>query len=123
MLPMYQVRTGSVTPMHVPPDGCIRVALVKQVIGALPLDQPIRVVHPVGWGKEMVLGAMSVHRVLEMIRFRITGLILHRITRSLFDWELWGGSWGKSSPPAETSLREVQLQNRDDHAILERGAF
>jgi hypothetical protein len=38
----------------------IRVVLVEQVVGGSPLDEPIRVIHPVRWWEEVELRAVSI---------------------------------------------------------------
>src|SRR5215216_7915124 len=44
---MDQVAADRVTPGHVPPLRAERVVLVEEVVLALVVDEPVRIVHPV----------------------------------------------------------------------------
>src|SRR5690242_8238125 len=56
--PVDQVSTGDVAPVDVSMDWACRVILVEQVILALPLDQSIRIVEPIAWCHDVILGTV-----------------------------------------------------------------
>ncbi len=62
--PLHQIRTRRVVPVNVAPQRAVGIVLVEEVVDSLPLDETIRVVHPVLRGQEMVPRAVRicVHR-------------------------------------------------------------
>src|SRR5579883_157942 len=60
MLPVDHVRTDGVRPVHIAPNGRMRIVLVEHVILALPVDRPVRIVHPIGSGQQMILRTIRV---------------------------------------------------------------
>ncbi len=59
MLPMHQILTDCMPPMHGPPNIGIGVLLIKQVILTIQINHPVRVVHPLLQRRKMLLGAIS----------------------------------------------------------------
>src|SRR3954447_14176829 len=55
---MHEITAHRVPPGHVAPRVAERVVLVEEVILALVVDEPVRVVHPVLRGREMELRAI-----------------------------------------------------------------
>ena len=53
MPPVDHVRRDGVVPVHVSPDGGVRVVLVKHVVLAAPVDGAAGVVHPAAGGLEV----------------------------------------------------------------------
>ena len=60
VLPVDHVRTDCMRPVHVTPIGAVRVVLVEHVVIVLPVDRPIRVIHPVGGRQQMELRAQRI---------------------------------------------------------------
>ena len=60
MFPVEHVRADGVRPVHVAPDGGIRVVLEEHMIAVLPIDGAVGVVHPVGGGEQMILRAKHI---------------------------------------------------------------
>lgn len=60
MLPVDQVAADGMAPMNFLVRGTVGIVLVEQVILALPMDEAVGVIHPVGGRQEVVLGAMRV---------------------------------------------------------------
>ena len=51
---MQKIVTNSVTPVHIVPYSGVGVMLVKEVIFAIPLDDAVRIVHPVRRRREVI---------------------------------------------------------------------
>ena len=49
MTPVNHVFADGVSPVHVPPNGGVGVVLVKHVVGVVPEDGAVGVVHPILW--------------------------------------------------------------------------
>jgi hypothetical protein len=49
MCPIHQIGADGMSPVDVAVIGAIGVVLIEQVILALPLDQAIRIVQPIGF--------------------------------------------------------------------------
>ena len=64
MFPMHHVFADGVAPVHIAPKGAVRIVLVEHVILALPVDGRIGIVHPIGRGKQMILGSVRIGRQL-----------------------------------------------------------
>ena len=47
-------------PVHVAPDGGLRIVLVKHVIAPAEKNRAVGIVHPVVRGKQVVLGAKGI---------------------------------------------------------------
>src|SRR5947199_3764765 len=58
--PMDQIGTDGVTPVNLCVERTVRIVLVEEVILPLPLDQPVRIIHPVRWWQEMVVRPMRI---------------------------------------------------------------
>jgi hypothetical protein len=54
--PGDKILRADVAPPGWPPDGSVRVGLEEQVVGALPVDRPVGVVHPVALRGDVILG-------------------------------------------------------------------
>ena len=57
VLPVNHVVAGGVRPVHVAPDGGLRVVLVEHVIAAAVENGTVGIVHPVVSGEKMILRA------------------------------------------------------------------
>src|SRR5262249_21761793 len=55
--PVNHVFADGVIPVHVAPDGGVRVVLEKHVVEAVPVNGAVRIVHPVLGGEKMELRA------------------------------------------------------------------
>ena len=76
-LPVNHVGAGGVGPVHVAPDGGVRVVLVEHVVLALPIDGTAWVVDPASGGQEVTGGALG---VLERgFGLRLGEGIFHRV--------------------------------------------
>ena len=53
--PVHEVAADGMSPGHVPPRASERVVLVEEVVLAAVVDQPVRIVHPVGGRREVEL--------------------------------------------------------------------
>ena len=51
--PMDQIIADRMSPMNRAVEGPIGIVLVKKMVLALPFDQPVRIIHPVGGGDKM----------------------------------------------------------------------
>ncbi len=85
---MHQVCAGRMTPVYGAMKRAVRVVLVEKVIDALPLDHPVRVVHPVGGGQEVISRALRIvhHALFEQQRAAIRpnlGVVAGHIGRKL----------------------------------------
>ena len=60
MLPVNHVVAGGVGPVHVAPQGGLRVVLVEHVIAAAVENGTVGIVHPVVSGEKMILRAERV---------------------------------------------------------------
>jgi hypothetical protein len=58
MFPMDQIPAHSMPPVHRSPYSAVGIILVKQMIFLIIINQPVWVVHPVGFGREMKLGTI-----------------------------------------------------------------
>src|SRR5690606_7057818 len=56
--PMHKVGACGMRPVHWPPNGTIGIMLKKQVVRAVMVHHPVRVVHPVCLWREMEVRAM-----------------------------------------------------------------
>ena len=62
MTPVHHVRADGVAPVHVAPDGRVRIELIEEVVLALPPDGAVGVVHPVVRRQQVVLRAQRIVR-------------------------------------------------------------
>jgi hypothetical protein len=56
MPPMNHFTTHGMSPVHVAPDGGVRVVLEEHVVPAIPINGAVGIIHPVSCGKQMKLG-------------------------------------------------------------------
>ena len=66
LVPMHHIAAHSMSPVHVAPAPSIRIMLKKQVIFAVEINHPVRVVIPATFGREVKLAAQSL--VIKIIR-------------------------------------------------------
>ena len=59
LLPVNQVRAHGVPPRHIVPNHALWIMLKKEVVLALVVNQPIRIVNPVLLCREMELWTMG----------------------------------------------------------------
>jgi hypothetical protein len=55
MMPVNHVIAGGVRPVHVAPDGGLRIVLVEHVIAAAIEDGSVGIVHPIVSGEKVIL--------------------------------------------------------------------
>ena len=55
VLPVHQILTARVPPVHRPPLGGIRVMLIKGMVPAVEPHQTVRVVDPPGAGRQVIV--------------------------------------------------------------------
>ena len=60
VLPVNHVGAGGVRPIHVAPDGGLRIVLVEHVIASAEKDGTVGIVHPVVGGEQVILGAKRI---------------------------------------------------------------
>src|SRR3954468_14944474 len=60
MLPMYQIGADRMPPVNRSPERAVGVVLVEHVIRAVPMNQSIRVVQPVGRRQEVIARALEI---------------------------------------------------------------
>ena len=56
VLPMHEVLTACVSPVHVSPFIAVGIVLVEDVVIPLVIDRPVRIVHPIRRRPEVVDG-------------------------------------------------------------------
>ena len=54
MLPSDEVRTGGMSPMHVPPHGAVGIMLVEQMVDPVFVEHSVRIIHPTVSRAEMI---------------------------------------------------------------------
>src|SRR5690606_5075957 len=57
-LPIYKILTDSMSPMHWAPNRTVRIVLVKQMVFAVQINHPIRIIHPTFCRRKVIERAM-----------------------------------------------------------------
>ena len=73
MLPVNQILTNSMTPMHKSPFEPIRIILIEKVVFPPVKHKSVRVIHPVFLGRKVVLGPVFFIVIFRHLFFRIVG--------------------------------------------------
>ena len=77
LLPVNQVPAHRMSPVHLPPVGCVRIVLEKRVILSLIENQAVGIVHPPPLRLEMIAKSLCLHRNTSFGQQRCCPLHVH----------------------------------------------